>query len=129
MPDVPNIGDITAYDWTQLVGKVDKVVAGWPCQDISNAGHREGIGGKKSGIWKSVFEGVRVIRPGLVFLENVASLKRRGLDVVAGDLASVGYDLRWTCVRASEESIGLAHHRYRWFGLATPAILSDPPGV
>ncbi|WP_097964572.1 DNA cytosine methyltransferase [Streptomyces sp. or20] len=129
MPDVPNIGDITTYDWTQLVGKVTKVVAGWPCQDISNAGPREGIGGTRSGIWKSVAEGIRVIRPDVVFLENVGVLKRRGLDVVAGDLARIGYDLRWTCVRASEASVGLAHHRYRWFGLATPSVLPNPAGV
>lgn len=127
-PGVPNIGDITTYDWEQLRGLVDIVVAGWPCQDISNAGPREGISGKRSGIWKSVAEGVRILRPRYVFLENVAVLRRRGLDVVAGDLASIGYDLRWTSVRASEESIELAHHRYRWFGLATP-VLPDTESV
>jgi DNA (cytosine-5)-methyltransferase 1 len=127
-PGIPNIGDITAYDWEELRGLVDIIVAGWPCQDISNAGPREGISGKRSGIWKSVAEGVRVLRPRLVFLENVAVLRRRGLDVVAGDLARIGYDLRWTSVRASEESIGLAHHRHRWFGLATP-VLPDAKSV
>lgn len=127
-PDAPNIGDITACDWRQLVGHVDIITAGWPCQDISNAGKRVGISGKRSGIWKSVAEAIRVIRPRLVFLENVASLRTRGLDVVAGDLASIGYDLRWTSVRASEESVGLAHHRYRIFGIATP-VSADTPSV
>ncbi|GAB1326938.1 DNA cytosine methyltransferase [Streptomyces sennicomposti] len=120
-PHAPNIGDITAYDWAQLVGQVDIITAGFPCQDISNAGRRVGIGGSRSGIWKNVAEAVRVLRPRLVFLENVAAIKRRGLDVAAADLARIGYDLRWTCVRASEESVGLAHHRDRWFGLAVPA--------
>jgi DNA (cytosine-5)-methyltransferase 1 len=121
-PGVPNIGDITVYDWAQLVGQVDIITAGFPCQDISNAGKREGIGGKRSGIYVHVVEAVRVLRPRLVFLENVAAIKTRGLWHVVADLAEIGYDLRWTCLRASDESVGLAHHRDRWFGLATPAV-------
>jgi DNA (cytosine-5)-methyltransferase 1 len=118
---VPNIGDITVYDWAQLVGQVDIITAGFPCQDISNAGKREGISGKRSGIYVHVVEAVRVLRPRLVFLENVAAIKTRGLWHVVADLAEIGYDLRWTCLRASDESVGLAHHRDRWFGLAVPA--------
>lgn len=125
-PGVPNIGDITAYDWEQLVGLVDIVTAGFPCQDISNAGKREGITGERSGIWKSVAEATRILRPRLVFLENVAAIKGRGLNVVAEDLAEIGYDLRWTTLRAAD--VGAAHARNRWFGIATPA-LPDPDGV
>jgi DNA (cytosine-5)-methyltransferase 1 len=123
-PDAPNIGDITKYDWTQLIGKVDKVTAGTPCQDISNAGPREGINGKRSGIWKNACEAVGILRPQFVFLENVAAIRGRGLSTVAEDLAEVGYDLLWTTLRASDA--GFAHHRNRWFGLAVP---SDAQGV
>lgn len=115
-PDAPNIGDITTYDWTQLVGLVDIITAGFPCQDISNAGRRAGIHGERSGIWKNVAEAVRVLRPRVVFLENVSAIRRRGLDVVVGDLASLGYDVRWVSVRAS--AMGAAHHRDRWFCIA-----------
>ncbi|MGW2513683.1 DNA cytosine methyltransferase [Streptomyces scopuliridis] len=117
-PHAPNIGDITVYDWTQLVGLVDIVTAGFSCQDISNAGPREGISGKRSRVWKDVAKAVGVLRPRLVFLENVAVIRSRGLDVVAKDLAAVGYDLWWTSFRAS--ALGAAHHRDRWFGVAVP---------
>ncbi|MFC4494053.1 DNA cytosine methyltransferase [Streptomyces ovatisporus] len=119
-PDAVNIGDITDYDWQQLAGHIDVITAGFPCQDISNAGKREGINGKRSGIWKNVAEAVGALRPRLVFLENVAVIRTRGLSVVAEDLAEIGYDLRWTTLRASD--VGAAHHRNRWFGLATPAV-------
>ncbi|MEV8056546.1 DNA cytosine methyltransferase [Streptomyces antimycoticus] len=119
-PGAENIGDVTGYDWTHLTDRVDIITAGFPCQDISNAGKREGIHGKRSGIWKHVAEAVGALRPRLVFLENVAVIRTRGLDVVAEDLAEVGYDLRWTTLRASD--VGAAHHRNRWFGLATPAV-------
>lgn len=124
-PHAPNIGDITAYDWTQLVGQVDIITAGFPCQDISNAGKREGIRGKRSGIYVHVIEAFRVLRPRLGFLENVSAIRSRGLPEVAADMAAIGYDLRWTCLRASDESVGLAHHRDRWFGLAVPSA-ADP---
>ncbi|MFD4699798.1 DNA cytosine methyltransferase [Streptomyces niveus] len=117
-PDAPNIGDITSFDWITLDGLVDIITAGFPCQDISNAGKREGIDGERSGIYRNVIEAIRILRPRLVFLENVAAIKSRGLWQVVADLAAIGYDVRWTCVRAS--AVGAAHHRDRWFAVAYP---------
>jgi DNA (cytosine-5)-methyltransferase 1 len=125
-PDVPNIGDITVYDWSQLEGLVDIITAGFPCQDISNAGKRKGIEGERSGIWKNVCEAVGLLRPRLVFLENVAAIRGRGISTVAEDLAGVGYDLLWATLRASE--VGPPHQRPRWFGLAVPSD-SDSSGL
>jgi DNA (cytosine-5)-methyltransferase 1 len=124
-PEVPNLGDIRLIDWS-LLGRVDYISAGFPCQDISLAGKRVGISGERSGVWKNVAEAVRVLRPRLAFLENVDSIRSRGLDVVAEDLAAIGYDLRWQCLRASD--VGAAHRRWRWFGIAYPAV-SDAPGI
>ncbi|MER5862218.1 DNA cytosine methyltransferase [Kitasatospora sp. NPDC002040] len=122
-PHAPNIGDITQYDWSKLRGQVDIITAGFPCQDISNAGKRVGIRGARSGIWENVAESVRVLRPRYVFLENVSAIRTRGLSVVLGDLAEIGYDAKWTCFRAS--GTGAAHVRDRWFCIATPATDSD----
>lgn len=119
-PEVPNLGDITTYDFTQLAGRVDKVTAGFSCQDISNAGPRGGINGSRSRVWKDVCRAIRDVRPRYAFLENVGAIRSRGLYVVAEDLASVGYDLRWTTLRASALPVGAAHIRERWFGIATP---------
>ena len=119
-PAVPNLGDITTLDWAG-VEPVDILVAGFPCKDISKAhraGQGDGIHGKRSGVWKNVAEGVRALRPGLVVLENVTAIRTRGLDVVAADLAAVGYDAVWTCLRASD--VGAPHKRDRWFALAFP---------
>ncbi len=54
-----------------------------------------------------------------MFVENVAALLRREFDVVEADLAAIGYDTSWTCLRASD--IGAAHRRDRLFLLAAPA--------
>lgn len=120
-PSAVNIGDIRVNQWSDFIGEVDAILAGFPCQDISSAGTRKGISGERSGVWRYVAEAIRVIRPRIVFLENVAAIRfrNRGLDTVLGDLAEARYDARWTCIRASD--VGAPHHRERWFCLAYPA--------
>ncbi|MFJ9694916.1 DNA cytosine methyltransferase [Kitasatospora sp. NPDC101183] len=118
-PGVSNVGDITAYDWRKLIGHVDIITAGFPCQDISTAGQGAGIDGERSGIWRNVADAVRVLRPRMLFVENVSAIRSRGLGRVLADLAAIGYDARWVCLRAS--AVGAAHHRDRFFCLAVPA--------
>ncbi|MEV7925290.1 DNA cytosine methyltransferase [Kitasatospora sp. NPDC088779] len=120
-PAAPNLGDIRTIDWSPLRGKVDAITAGFPCQNISHAGRREGINGDRSRIWADVVTAVRVLRPRILYLENVSALRTRGLDRVAGDLASIGYDMRWTCLRAGDPTVGAPHGRDRWFAIAHPA--------
>ncbi|MEU6340679.1 DNA cytosine methyltransferase [Streptomyces sp. NPDC046977] len=126
-PGVPNLGDITRTNWRQVrdLHRPDAIGAGFPCRNISNAGRRDGIHGEWSRVWKNVAEAVGVLRPRYVFLENVAALRSRGLDVVAADLAALGYDARWTCLRAGDPDIGAPHPRDRWFAIAHPAD-ADP---
>jgi DNA (cytosine-5)-methyltransferase 1 len=117
-PDVANLGDIRTVDWGS-VDRVDVLTAGFPCQDISNAGKRAGITGEHSSLWSNVVDAVRALHPSVVYVENVAALLRRGFDVVHADLAAIGYDTRWLCLRASD--VGAAHRRDRMFLLAVPA--------
>ncbi|MFE7927739.1 DNA cytosine methyltransferase [Streptomyces sp. NPDC057456] len=126
-PGIPNLGDITTVDWRQVrdLYRPTVVGAGFPCRNISNAGRKDGIRGQWSRVWKNVAQAVGVLRPRLVFLENVAALRSRGLDVVAADLAAIGYDARWTCVRAGDPETGAPHERDRWFAVAHPAD-ADP---
>jgi DNA (cytosine-5)-methyltransferase 1 len=88
-PGVPNLGDLTRLDW-RTVESVDIVATGFPCQDISYNGRGAGIEkGARSGIWKNIVEGLRLLRPKLVVVENVAAIRKRGLDRVLGDLAEL----------------------------------------
>jgi DNA (cytosine-5)-methyltransferase 1 len=119
-PAVPNLGDIRAVEWP-TVAPVDILTAGFPCQDISNAGKRVGITGVHSSLWTAVADAVRALAPPYVFVENVAALLPRGLDVVHADLAALGYDTSWLCLRASD--IGAAHRRDRLFLLYLDTFL------
>jgi DNA (cytosine-5)-methyltransferase 1 len=120
-PQARNLGDVTALDWAR-VPPVDLVTAGWPCQDISYAGSGAGITeGTRSGLWLHIADGLRYLRPSYVFLENVAALRTRGLGKVLGDLAALGYDTQWLCLRACDA--GACHRRDRIF------ILGVRPGT
>ncbi|WNM66531.1 DNA methyltransferase [Mycobacterium phage Martik] len=141
-PGVPNLGDITAVDWS-TVEPVDILAGGFPCQDVSAAGRRAGIAeGTRSGLWTLFAEAINQLRPGVVVIENVRGLLSakayramesaettvgdgsggpvlRALGAVLGDLADIGYDAQWVTVAAAD--VGAPHRRERVFILATPA--------
>ena len=56
------------------------------------------------------------VRPRIVVLENVPGLLVRGFGDVLGELAALGFDAEWLCLRASE--FGAPHVRRRVFVLA-----------
>lgn len=116
-PNAKIYGDITKIDFRD-VPKVEILTGGFPCQDISNAGKRAGIEGSRSSLWKYYCEAIRILRPKIAFIENVAALTNRGLNVVLADLAGIGYDAEWYCVSAS--SVGADHQRKRMFIVAYP---------
>jgi DNA (cytosine-5)-methyltransferase 1 len=138
-PGVPNYRDVSKVDW-ESVEPVEILTGGFPCQDLSLAGKRAGLqDGTRSGLWSEFYKAITIIKPKLVVIENVRGLLSakadsgmeygpeimgqlgdrpalRALGAVLGDLADVGYDAKWTGVRASDA--GAAHQRFRVFILA-----------
>lgn len=110
-----------------LRGHIDVICGGFPCQDISVGGKRTGISGARSSLWRYLCNAVRVVQPKYAIVENVAALCKRGLGVVVGDLAKVGYDSEWHCIPAS--SVGSLHERDRiWIiGYPNSGNASNPP--
>ena len=119
----PIWSDVTSFDGRPWRGCVDVVSGGFPCQDISSAGKGAGITGKRSGLWKEFKRIVGEVRPRLVFVENSPMLLTRGLGVVIGDLASLGYVGRWGIVSAAD--CGAPHLRERCWILARDSDCID----
>jgi DNA (cytosine-5)-methyltransferase 1 len=110
-------GDVRLFDPSEYAGIVDCIHAGFPCQDISVAGKRAGVSeGTRSGLYREVLRIADIVRPRYLFLENVAAILYNGLGTVLADLAAMGYDSRWLCIRASD--VAAPHRRDRWFALA-----------
>ncbi len=112
----PICTDIRKLDGKPFVGRVEVLCGGFPCQDISTQGRGAGIDGERSGLWVEMYRLVREIRPYFVIVENVPALAGRGLDRVTGDLAKIGYDSEWRCLRS--DGFGVRQERDRLFLLA-----------
>jgi len=140
-PGVPNYRDVTKVDFTS-VEQIDILTGGFPCQDLSLAGKRAGLKeGTRSGLWHEFARAIEELQPKLVVIENVRGLlsakadngmeySQEDLDdwgsrpvftaiqAVLGSLADLGYDAKWTGLRASDT--GATHNRFRMFIIAFP---------
>lgn len=124
-------GDFRRIDAAAFRGTVDAVVAGFPCQDLSVAGRRAGLNGKRSGLFFSVVDFADACGAWLLVLENVGGiasatasvvdeeegeLEERAASRVLGELADRGWNAEWITLPASD--VGASHGRERWFCLA-----------
>lgn len=97
------------------------LTAGFPCQDLSQAGMTRGISGARSGLVGEVFRLLRRKRVPWVLLENVPfmlSLARgQALSVIVNELEEMGY--RWAYRVLDSRAFGLPQRRQRVFLLAS----------
>lgn len=115
-PDVPIYKDIKNVKWKENQAEV--ITAGFPCQDISFAGKGAGFAGERSGLFWQAMRAVRLVRPQIVLLENVAALLTRGMGTVLIALAKRGYNAEWDCIQAA--AVALPHGRNRvWIAAYT----------
>ena len=96
-PLVPNLGDVTKITDEQIkaLGRIDIVVGGSPCQDLSKAGKRKGLAGERSGLF---YEQIRIFNAARLFCgarwlvwENVpgafSSNKGSDFSIMVGEMA------------------------------------------
>lgn len=108
----------------------DLVVAGFPCQDLSQCGKTAGIDGLNSSLVGEVFRLLETRRrPAWVVLENVPFMLRldggRAMSLVSGELTRLGY--RWAYRTVDVRAFGLPQRRLRVIIVASHA--EDPRRV
>lgn len=131
LAQAPIWSDVTTFNASQFAGKVDGIVAGFPCQDLSIAGARAGLDGARSGLFFEIPKIADACGAWFLFLENVAAiasataatvdetegcLEERAAARVLGELADCGWDAEWITLSASD--VGASHGRARWFCFA-----------
>jgi DNA (cytosine-5)-methyltransferase 1 len=129
----PHCRDILARHWPKVkryedvkhVGKkelrsVDLICGGFPCQDLSVAGRREGLAGERSGLWFEYHRIIADVRPRWVVIENVPGLlssnSGRDFATLLRGLVECGYGVAWRILDA--QYFGLAQRRRRVFIVA-----------
>jgi len=117
-PNVPIYDDIKSYRPEPYSAEV--VCAGFPCQDISQAGKQAGITKEtRSGLFFQLMRIICLVRPKFIILENVAAILNNGLGIVLGELAEAGYNSEYVCIPAS--ALGACHKRDRFWLVAYPS--------
>lgn len=116
-PNVPKYNDVHEVGKHNLK-RVNVICGGFPCQDISDAGKREGLSGERSGLWFEYHRIIRELRPDFTVIENVSALLVRGLDSILCGLAEIGYDAEWQTLSA--RVFGYPHKRERMFIIGYP---------
>lgn len=105
--------DLLTFDGRPWRGRVDCIIAGFPCQPWSHAGKRKGTDDDRW-LWPAIARIIDDAKPAMVFLENVPGLvSGGGLHHVLDDLAEMGFDAEWLHLTAS--AVGASHKRNRVF--------------
>jgi DNA (cytosine-5)-methyltransferase 1 len=126
-PGIPLHRDVRTLE--SLPRDVDLLTAGFPCQDLSQAGMTRGIAGDKSGLIGEVLTLLNKRRIPWVLIENVPFMLQlgggRALDVIVSELERLGY--HWAYRVVDSRAFGLPQRRQRVFLLAT--TVGDPRNV
>lgn len=89
-PDTIQIGDVCKIDFTQYIGKVDIIIGGSPCQDLSIAKqNRQGLHGERSRLFWEYIKALTIIKPKYFLLENVASMKNEDRAAITAVLRGI----------------------------------------
>jgi DNA (cytosine-5)-methyltransferase 1 len=117
-PKVPRTKDITAISY-EGIPKAEIWCAGFPCQDVSlaRARPRDGLKGKRTGLFYNFAETLGKALPSIVVLENVPGLltshEGRDFAIVIQTLVELGYGVAWRVFNS--KFFGLPQSRERVF--------------
>jgi DNA (cytosine-5)-methyltransferase 1 len=117
-PDTIQVGDVTKWqEWDIDWKSIDLVLSGSPCQDLSAAGKRAGIEGKKSSLFFTfveILEHIKSFNPNVLFFqENVGSANKLDIGIMSRALGV--YPVRFN----SELVVAASRDRYYWSNIRT----------
>lgn len=126
LPDVAIIDDVK--DIKRLPKETDLLCAGFPCQDLSSVGEKQGLSGSRSSLVKEVFRILRRKRVEWVIFENVSfMLSLNGgetISTIVTELEELGYNWAY---RVIDSIAFVPQHRKRVYIVAS--IHNDPCSV
>jgi DNA (cytosine-5)-methyltransferase 3A len=117
-PDTIQVGDVTKWkEWDIDWKSIDLVLSGSPCQDLSAAGKRAGINGKKSSLFFTfveILEHIKSLNPKVLFLqENVGSAAKLDVGIMSRSLGVYPVRINSSLVTAQ------LRDRYYWSNIRT----------
>ena len=123
-PDTIQVGDVTKWkEWDIDWSSIDLILSGSPCQDLSAAGKRAGINGKKSSlffVFVDILNHVKSLNPNVLFLqENVGSASKLDVGIMSRALGVYPVRINSKLVTAQ------LRDRYYWSNIKTKETMFD----
>jgi len=117
-PDTIQVGDVTKWkEWDIDWKSIDLILSGSPCQDLSAAGKRAGIHGKKSSLFFTfvdILNHCKSLNPNVLFLqENVGSASKLDVGIMSRELGVYPVRINSKLVTAQ------LRDRYYWSNIRT----------
>ena len=117
-PDRILAGDIRGLDFSRLP-PIDGLVFGFPCNDFSIVGERQGISGQFGGLYKFGVKALESHNPKFFVAENVSGLssvnKRGDFDQILTELRKAGAGYKVLEHLYKFEQYGIPQKRHRYF--------------
>lgn len=125
-PDTIQLGDINNIDFTEFIGKVDLIMGGSPCQDLSIAGKRAGLQGERSGLFYKFVEAIETIKPKYFLLENNVGMPKDAYEEMSRLMGCYPIEVNSALVSAQTRKrfywTNIGPQNYNLFGFPTVAI-------
>lgn len=125
-PNTIQLGDVTKIDFTKFIGKIDLLIGGSPCQDLSIAGARKGLSGERSGLFYKFVEALEVIKPKYFLLENNVGMPRDAYEEISRLMGCYPIEINSALVSAQNRKryywTNIGDKNYNLFGFPTCAI-------
>jgi DNA (cytosine-5)-methyltransferase 3A len=123
-PDTIQVGDVTKWrEWNIDWKSIDLILSGSPCQDLSAAGKRAGINGKKSSlffVFVDILEHIKSLNPKVLFLqENVGSASKLDVGIMSRALGVYPVRINSSLLTAQ------LRDRYYWSNIKTKETMFD----
>ena len=125
-PNTIQLGDINDIDFTQFIGKVDLIMGGSPCQDLSIAGKRKGLNGERSGLFYKFVEAIKVIKPKYFLLENNYGMPQEAYEEISRLMGCYPIEIKSALLSAQHRRrlywTNIGPQEYNLFGFPTVAM-------
>lgn len=123
-PDTIQVGNILNWrEWDIDWKSIDLVLSGSPCQDLSAAGKRAGINGKKSSlffVFIEILNHIKSLNPNVLFFqENVGSAAKLDVGIMSRELGV--YPVRFNSSLVTAQ----LRDRYYWTNIRTKQTMFD----
>ncbi|WP_439243627.1 DNA cytosine methyltransferase [Lonepinella sp. BR2474] len=114
-PNIPVVcGDINQIDKNTLPS-ADIVLGGFPCQDFSVAGKRQGLAVERGQLYLNMVEVVKKVQPKLFLAENVKGLltwqKGLAITTIVDDFRQLGYDIDYRLLNTANYGVPQTRER------------------